>query len=179
MMTFTRGVAACALALGCLSAASAATICVQNPQTGQFEPRGGSGGDARDCARHNQAPQRDAAQASQDAAAPRSAAAVVAAGARPPAVAQQAAKPAPAWTLRAGRTIGQELAAWGEKAGWKVVWSMQKDWAIPANTSFEGDFKTAASAVITNLAGNGALVRAQFYDGNNTLVVIGPGVTPQ
>lgn len=90
-----------------------------------------------------------------------------------------APKPLPSWTLTAGRTIGQELQAWGAKAGWKVIWSMQKDWAVPASTVFTGDFKSAASDVIKNLASNGALVRAQFYDGNKTLVVVGPGVTPQ
>lgn len=85
----------------------------------------------------------------------------------------------PIWTLAAGRTIGQELQAWGVKAGWKVIWNMQKDWAVPAETSFPGDFPTAAGDVIKTLAANGALIRAQFFEGNKTLVVIGPGVTAQ
>lgn len=83
------------------------------------------------------------------------------------------------WTLKAGGTIGQELLAWGEKAGWKVIWNMPKDWAIPASTVFTGDFPAAASEVIKTLASNGALVRAQFFEGNKTMVVTGPGVAAQ
>ena len=85
----------------------------------------------------------------------------------------------PAWTLTAGKTIGQELQAWGVKAGWKVIWNLPKDWTIPATTSFSGDFPAAAGDVITTLAANGALIRAQFFEGNKTLVVIGPGITTQ
>lgn len=83
------------------------------------------------------------------------------------------------WTLNAGQTVGRELQAWGVKAGWKVIWNMQKDWSVPASTSFSGDFPSAAADVIKTLAINGALVRAQFYDGNKTMVVSGPGVAAQ
>jgi hypothetical protein len=83
------------------------------------------------------------------------------------------------WTLTAGHTVGEELQGWGEKAGWKVIWSMPKDWSVPATTSFSGDFKSAASDVVKTLAANGALVRAQFYDGNKTMIVTGPGVVQQ
>lgn len=88
-------------------------------------------------------------------------------------------KTEPVWTLAAGRTVGQELQAWGDKAGWKVIWSMPKDWSVPASTSFSGDFPTVAADVIKTLAANGALVRAQFFEGNNTMVVTGPGVAAQ
>lgn len=88
-------------------------------------------------------------------------------------------KPVPVWTLTAGRTVGHELQAWGEKAGWKVIWNMPKDWAVPAATSFSGEFPDAAADVIKTLAANGALVRAQFYAGNKTMVVTGPGVAAQ
>lgn len=95
------------------------------------------------------------------------------------AVAIPAKPPAQVWTLTAGRTIGQELQSWGEKVGWKVIWSLPKDWSVPASTAFAGDFQTAAADVIKTLAANGALVRAQFYGGNKTLVVTGPGVAEQ
>jgi hypothetical protein len=85
----------------------------------------------------------------------------------------------PVWSLLPGRTVGQELRSWGEQAGWKVVWNMSKDWSVPASTSFPGDFKAAATGVIQTLAANGALVRAQFFDGNKTMVVTGPGVAAQ
>lgn len=85
----------------------------------------------------------------------------------------------PVWTLAMGVTVGHALRSWGEQAGWKVIWDMPKDWSVPAATSFSGDFRSAASDVIKTLAANGALVRAQFYDGNKTMVVTGPGVTAQ
>lgn len=83
------------------------------------------------------------------------------------------------WTLTAGHTIGKELQAWGEKAGWKIIWNMPKDWTIPSVALFYGDFQTAASDVIKTLAGNGALVRAQFFEGNKTVVISGPGAAAQ
>lgn len=83
------------------------------------------------------------------------------------------------WQLTVGRTIGKELHTWSQSAGWQVIWNLPKDWSVPSTTTFTGDFKTAASEVISTLAKNGALVRAQFYDGNKTMVVTGPGVTPQ
>lgn len=83
------------------------------------------------------------------------------------------------WTLEAGHTNGQDLQAWGKKAGWKVVWVIQHDWVIPSATSFSGDFMTAATDVIKTLAANGALVRAKFYAGNKTMVVTGPGAGSQ
>lgn len=96
-----------------------------------------------------------------------------------PAAVIEPVQPAPTWILTAGNTVGHELQAWAKKAGWKVVWNMSKDWSVPASTAFPGDFKAAASGVIQTLAANGALVRAQFFDGNKTMVVTGPGVTPQ
>lgn len=89
------------------------------------------------------------------------------------------AKAIQTWQLTVGRTIGKELHTWSQIAGWQVIWNLPKDWSVPATTTFTGDFKTAASEVISTLATNGALVRAQFYDGNKTMVVTGPGVTPQ
>lgn len=88
-------------------------------------------------------------------------------------------KPAMVWTLETGRFVGQELKAWGEKANWKVIWSMTKDWTVPASTSFSGEFSEAAADVIKTLAANGAMVHAQFYEGNKTMVVTGPGVPAQ
>ncbi|MBV5332788.1 toxin co-regulated pilus biosynthesis Q family protein, partial [bacterium] len=87
--------------------------------------------------------------------------------------------PVMTWTLTAGNTVGRELQAWGQKSGWKVIWNMSQDWSVPAAASFFGDFESAAAEVITTLAGNGALVRAQFFQGNRTMVVTGPGTSAQ
>lgn len=85
----------------------------------------------------------------------------------------------PTWTLKEGHTIGKEIQSWATDAGWKVVWNLSKDWSVPAQTTFTGDFKSAATEVIKTLAANGVLIRAQFYDGNKTMVVSGPGVAEQ
>lgn len=83
------------------------------------------------------------------------------------------------WSLTGGHTVLQDLKAWADKAGWKVIWNMSKDWTVPANTSYTGDFSTAAGQVIQTLAANGALIRVQFYEGNKTMVVSGHGVAAQ
>ncbi len=88
-------------------------------------------------------------------------------------------KPTKVWKLTEGKTISKELTAWGKSAEWKVIWQLKKDWTIPADTTFTGDFKTAATEVIKTLAANGLVIRAQFFDGNKTLVVYGPGVAEQ
>lgn len=80
------------------------------------------------------------------------------------------------WKLHVGKLVGMELQEWAKKDGWTVVWQVPKDWNVAAETTFEGDFKTASSAVINSLANSGAIIRAQFHDLNKTLVVTGPGV---
>ena len=87
--------------------------------------------------------------------------------------------PIESWTIRQGYPIGQELQTWAKRAGWTVVWGLQRDVVAPSSTTFTGDFASAASDVIRTLAENGALIHAQIFDGNHTLVVQGPGVTPQ
>lgn len=83
------------------------------------------------------------------------------------------------WTLQAGETIGQSLRVWAEKAHWNVVWSLPRDWVVPSAATFTGSFPDATESVIKTLAANGALVRAQIYEGNKTIVIIGPGAAQQ
>lgn len=87
--------------------------------------------------------------------------------------------PKTSWTLTAGHTIGQDLKTWAASDQWHVIWNISRDWAIPANTVFAGDFPTAATEVIKTLAANGALIKAQIYQGNRTLVINGPGTPSQ
>jgi hypothetical protein len=83
------------------------------------------------------------------------------------------------WVIRQGYPIGQELKGWAKRAGWNVVWGLQRDVIAPTSTTFTGDFASAASEVVRTLAENGALIHAQIFDGNHTLVVQGPGIAPQ
>ena len=79
------------------------------------------------------------------------------------------------WQLIAGHLVRQDLTNWGKESGWQVLWHLPRDWTVPADTAFDGDFKEAASAVIRTLAENGLVIRGQFYDGNRTLIVSGAG----
>ncbi|MGF6604516.1 hypothetical protein P3T23_009272 [Paraburkholderia sp. GAS448] len=99
--------------------------------------------------------------------------------AAPQKAAEPASKPAEVWIIREGFPIGEELKAWGSRANWNVVWRMPRDVIAPTTTSFTGDFPSAATDVVKTLAANGALIRAQIFDGNRTVVVQGPGVAPQ
>lgn len=83
------------------------------------------------------------------------------------------------WTLTAGDTVGQNLSAWAEKVGWKVMWSLPGDWVIPNTASFSGSFADAAQSVIETLADNGALVRARIREDNKTIVIFAPGAAQQ
>lgn len=83
------------------------------------------------------------------------------------------------WTLRAGKPVGDGLKAWAATANWTVIWSLQKDWIVPADTTFVGDFPDATEAAIKTLATNGALIRASINEGNRTVVVYGPGSQQQ
>ena len=85
----------------------------------------------------------------------------------------------PVWTLRQGYPIGKELMAWGKTVGWTLVWQLPRDVVAPSTSTFTGDFPTAATEVVRTLAENGALIHAKIFDGNHTVVVQGPGVSPQ
>ncbi len=87
--------------------------------------------------------------------------------------------PVQIWKLKQGETIRAELAKWASESGWALVWQLDKDWVIPADSVFTGTFDSASANVIQTLASNGVLIHANFYTANKTLVVTGPGVTPQ
>lgn len=81
--------------------------------------------------------------------------------------------PQTSWILSAGGLIGQQLINWGRTAGWQVIWQAQKDWSVPSAVEFYGNFTTATSQVLNDLAAQGASIHAVFYQGNRTLVITG------
>lgn len=85
------------------------------------------------------------------------------------------AVPSPSWTLSAGGLVGQQIAEWGDAAGWHVVWHSKRDWVVSSTTRFQGDFKVAASQVLEDIANEGAQIHGVFYQGNHTLVVTDDG----
>lgn len=87
--------------------------------------------------------------------------------------------PAQYWQLKKGETIRSELTKWAKDSDWSLVWQFDKDWVIPSNSEFTGSFDVAAAKVVETLSSNGILIHANFFSANKTLVITGPGVTPQ
>lgn len=77
------------------------------------------------------------------------------------------------WELHSGDTVKKDLEAWAAKAGWSLVWSLSKDWVIPATSTFNGSFQDAAASVVSTLSSNGAIIHAKFFRGNRTVVITG------
>lgn len=96
-----------------------------------------------------------------------------------PMLAPVVVEPDQTWQLKKGETIRSELTKWAKESDWSLVWQFDKDWVIPSNSEFTGQFDVAAAKVIETLSSNGILIHANFYSANKTLVITGPGVTPQ
>lgn len=77
------------------------------------------------------------------------------------------------WMLMSGELVGQQLARWGQRAGWRVIWNNNQDWIVPGASVFKGDFTEATTQVLEDLATEGASVHGVFYQGNHTLVITG------
>jgi hypothetical protein len=78
--------------------------------------------------------------------------------------------------MEPGTFDGQNLENWALTVGWRVKWNLHgKDWAVPNRTTFTGTFHDVAAKVLTDMAAQGANLRAHFWNGNNTLVVYVPG----
>ena len=70
----------------------------------------------------------------------------------------------------AHRTLRGVLEAWAARAGWTLVWSVDRDYALGASAVFEGSFLEAADLLLSGPATRQALdVRA--YPANRHLVV--------
>lgn len=61
-------------------------------------------------------------------------------------------RPAPeTWTGKDGSTLRESIEAWGQKAGWRVIWDKGAediDYPLLAPVRFQGTFDEAASAFI-------------------------------
>ena len=97
----------------------------------------------------------------------------------PPVIEVTIVAPEQVWQLQKGETIRSELTKWAKDSDWSLVWQLDKDWVIPSNSQFSGGFDVAAAKVVETLSSNGVLIHANFYSSNKTLVITGPGVTPQ
>ena len=63
------------------------------------------------------------------------------------------------------------LLEWGEVAGWRVVWNMDRDYALEAGAVFRGRFIDVASALLRSFARAMPAPKGTFYKGNKVLVI--------
>ncbi|MCE2576666.1 toxin co-regulated pilus biosynthesis Q family protein [Komagataeibacter sp. FNDCR2] len=83
--------------------------------------------------------------------------------------------PVEIWSLVEGQPIRDQMIAWGDRAGWKVIWPHSLNWTVPAMTSFSGDFVKIMGDVVRTIADEGKSIHADFHPSNRMLVVTSPG----
>lgn len=86
-----------------------------------------------------------------------------------------AAPPVEIWSLVEGQPIRDQMIAWGDRAGWKVIWPHSLNWTVPAMTSFTGDFVKIMGDVVRTISDEGKSIHADFHASNRMLVVTSPG----
>jgi hypothetical protein len=75
------------------------------------------------------------------------------------------------WTVRQGAMLSEVLTAWGQDAGFNVVWSSDYDYVIQADVRIRGTFPEAAGQVIESYANANPPISADFHLANRVLVV--------
>ncbi len=85
--------------------------------------------------------------------------------------AKQVAVVESAYVVREGQSLRAVLEEWSGRAGWKLVWSTEYEYALTSSAKFTGDFSTAAHELLRSMANVRPQVTATFYAGNKTLVV--------
>ena len=76
------------------------------------------------------------------------------------------------WSLSAGKTLHEQLAAWAERAGWSFAWRPEKGWLVPADATFTGTFDVAIEKVVKMLYSQGKPVRLELWEGNRFAEII-------
>lgn len=81
------------------------------------------------------------------------------------------ADPVEDWLATEGSSVRSLLTQWGDKAGWRVVWSTDREYILEAGAMFRGRFMDVASALIRSFARATPAPWGTFYKGNRVLVV--------
>lgn len=81
------------------------------------------------------------------------------------------ADPVEDWLATEGSSVRSLLTEWGDKAGWRVVWSTDREYVLEAGAMFRGRFMDVASALIRSFARARPAPWGTFYKGNRVLVV--------
>ena len=75
------------------------------------------------------------------------------------------------WTAYEGATLRGLLQEWGNTAGWRVVWNMDRDYVLEAGAVFRGRFIDVTSALLRSFARARPAPLGTFYRGNKVLVI--------
>lgn len=75
------------------------------------------------------------------------------------------------WEAKSGDTLRSLLIRWGDKAGWTVVWKLDRDYHLEAGVIFRGTFTDVSSALIRSFARATPAPIGTFYKGNRVLVI--------
>lgn len=74
------------------------------------------------------------------------------------------------WHAQQGQTLDEVLGDWADKAGWTLVFNSKMIYELQASANFDGDFISAATALIKSVRAEPTPL-AVFFRGNKTLVV--------
>ncbi|MBR5129731.1 MAG: TcpQ domain-containing protein [Alphaproteobacteria bacterium] len=75
------------------------------------------------------------------------------------------------WEARTGDTLRSLLTKWGEKAGWTVIWKLDRDYHLEAGVIFRGTFTEVSGALVRSFARATPAPIGTFYKGNRVLVI--------
>ena len=75
------------------------------------------------------------------------------------------------WLAEEGSTLKGLLSSWCERAGWRLIWSSNRNYTLGAGAMFRGRFADVTSALIRTFARAQPAPRATFYKGNRVLVI--------
>ena len=75
------------------------------------------------------------------------------------------------WVAAEGTTLRSLLLEWGDRVGWRIVWNMDRDYALEAGAVFRGRFVDVAAALLRSFARATPAPKGVFYKGNKVLVI--------
>lgn len=75
------------------------------------------------------------------------------------------------WEAKIGDTLRGLLMQWGGKAGWTVIWKLDRDYHLEAGVIFRGTFTEVSGALIRSFARATPAPIGTFYKGNRVLVI--------
>ena len=75
------------------------------------------------------------------------------------------------WQLSPLYTLHDNLHAWCRVAGWQLLWNSAHDYEINFSAEFSGSFKDAVAKTLEFYRDASVPLLAEFYDGNDVLVI--------